>query len=103
MTNRIAKCAAVAALVISAGALTSGQAAAQKATLKVDVNEAANQASSFFRTSGSNRVDRSRKLTITGVPLTAGKTAATTLVRNERSTMGDLARVRCLAEGGIAL
>jgi len=52
MTNRIAKCAAVAALVISAGALTSGQAAAQKATLKVDVNEAANQASSFFQNLG---------------------------------------------------
>jgi len=42
----------VAALVISAGALTSGQAAAQKATLKVDVNEAANQASSFFQNLG---------------------------------------------------
>ena len=89
-------------LVISAGALTSGQAAAQKATLKVDVNEAANQASSFFQNLGI-QPSGSIKETNNYWCITAGKTATTTLVRNERSTMGDSARVRCLVEGGIAL
>jgi|SRR5271166_2176418 len=49
MVNCIARCAAIAALVVSAGAVISGQAAAQGPALNVDVNQAANQASSVVR------------------------------------------------------
>ena len=52
MTNCIARYAAIAALVVSAGAVTSGQAAAQRPTLKIDTNQAANQASSFLQNLG---------------------------------------------------
>jgi len=52
MANCIARCVAIAALVVSAGAVTSGQAGAQKPTLRVDVNQAGNQASSFLQNLG---------------------------------------------------
>jgi len=52
MVNCIARCAAIAALVVSAGTVTSGQVAAQRPELKVDVNQAANQASSFLQNLG---------------------------------------------------
>ena len=52
-TTRIGftRCAAIAALVVSAGAGISGEAAAQR-QLSVDVNQAADQAGSFLQNLG---------------------------------------------------